>query len=71
MPCHTARKARDAWIKVLEITALVIAITLPATAPAQQAASRRMVLVDEADTMRREPPRHGAIGSSIAYPFAR
>ncbi|WP_176501632.1 cupin domain-containing protein [Sphingomonas sp. HMP9] len=26
-----------------------------------------MVIIDEADTMRREPPPHGAIGSSTAY----
>ena len=38
-----------------------------AGAYAQAATSRPMVIVDEATTMRREPPPHGAIGSSTAY----
>jgi mannose-6-phosphate isomerase-like protein (cupin superfamily) len=38
-----------------------------AGAYAQVATSRPMVIVDEATTMRREPPPHGAIGSSTAY----
>ncbi|MEG3171291.1 cupin domain-containing protein [Sphingomonas sp. ZB1N12] len=40
---------------------------MPAAGLAQQPGSRPMVVVDEADTVRQEPPPHGAIGSSTAY----
>jgi mannose-6-phosphate isomerase-like protein (cupin superfamily) len=40
---------------------------IPAASLAQQPGSRPMVVVDEADTVRQEPPPHGAIGSSTAY----
>ncbi|RZL79269.1 MAG: cupin domain-containing protein [Sphingomonas sp.] len=48
-------------------TALSVVLLLSASGLARQPASRPMVIVDEADTMRREPPPHGAIGSSTAY----
>ena len=54
-------------MKLLGVIAPVLAIMLSTTAPAQQPASRPMIIVDEADTMRQEPPPHGAIGSSTAY----
>ena len=49
------------------MTALAVAIALPASSSSQGVASRPMVIVDEADTVRNEPPPHGAIGSSTAY----
>lgn len=54
-------------MKLLGVIAPVLAIMLSTTAPAQQPVSRPMIIVDEADTMRQEPPPHGAIGSSTAY----
>ena len=54
-------------MKLYGFTALAAATMLPASSPAEQTASRPMVIVDEADTIRREPPPHGAIGSSTAY----
>ena len=54
-------------MKLLGIIAPALAIMLSTTAPAQQPASRPMVIVDEADTMRQEPTPHGAIGLSTAY----
>jgi len=49
------------------LSALAVAVLLPASNTSQQPASRPMVIVDEADTIRHEPPPHGAIGSSTAY----
>lgn len=62
-------------MKLSAIAALAGTLMLPASAvaqqparqPAQQSTSRPMVIVDEADTVRREPPPHGAIGISTAY----
>ncbi|MEG3084376.1 cupin domain-containing protein [Sphingomonas sp. PB2P12] len=54
-------------MKLLRTTALSVVLMLSASGLAQQPASRPMVIVDEADTVRREPPPHGAIGSSTAY----
>lgn len=54
-------------MKLLRTTALSALLMLSASGFAQQLASRPMVIVDEADTLRREPPPHGAIGSSTAY----
>lgn len=54
-------------MKFLGIAALAVAVTQPASSSSQQPASRPMVIVDEADTVRTEPPPHGAIGSSTAY----
>ena len=54
-------------MNLLGIIAPALAIMPSTTAPAQQPASRPMVIVDEADTMRQEPPPHGAIGLSTAY----
>lgn len=49
------------------ITAIAISAFLCAASAAQKPASRAMVIVDEAATMREEPTPHGAIGSSTAY----
>lgn len=49
------------------ITAIAISAFLSAASAAQKPASRAMVIVDEAATMREEPTPHGAIGSSTAY----
>ena len=54
-------------MKLLGIIAPALAIMLSTTASARQPASRPMVIVDEADTIRQEPPPHGAIGLSTAY----
>lgn len=45
--------------------ALLVATTLPAAA--EEAPARPMVVIDEAATVRDEPPPHGAIGMSTAY----
>jgi mannose-6-phosphate isomerase-like protein (cupin superfamily) len=54
-------------MKRTAITALAVATMIPAASLAQQPGSRPMVVVDEANTVRQEPPPHGAIGSSTAY----
>ena len=54
-------------MKSLCATALSVVLMLSASGFAQQPASRPMVIVDEVDTIRNEPPPHGAIGSSTAY----
>ena len=54
-------------MRVYRFTALAVATMVSASSRAQQPASRPMIVIDEADTMRREPPPHGAIGSSTAY----
>lgn len=54
-------------MKLLRITALSVVLMLSGSGFARQPASRPMVIVDEADTVRNEPPPHGAIGSSTAY----
>ena len=54
-------------MKLLRTTALSVVLMLSASGFARQSASRPMVIVDEADTIRNEPPPHGAIGSSTAY----
>lgn len=54
-------------MKLLGLIALSVAFLLPASGAAGQRAPRPMVVVDEADTVRNEPPPHGAIGSSTAY----
>jgi quercetin dioxygenase-like cupin family protein len=45
--------------------ALLAACSFPAAA--QEAPARPMVVIDEAATVRDEPPPHGAIGMSTAY----
>ncbi len=54
-------------MKWYDLSLSTLAVMLSSTGLAQQPASRPMVIIDEADTMRREPPPHGAIGSSTAY----
>ncbi len=54
-------------MKLLRTTALSVVLMLSGSGFAQQPASRPMVIVDEGDTIRNEPPPHGAIGSSTAY----
>ena len=54
-------------MKLLRTTALSVVLMLSGSGFAQQPASRPMVIVDEGDTIRSEPPPHGAIGSSTAY----
>jgi mannose-6-phosphate isomerase-like protein (cupin superfamily) len=54
-------------MKRTAITALAVATMIPPVSLAQQPGSRPMVVVDEANTVRQEPPPHGAIGSSTAY----
>lgn len=54
-------------MKLLRTTALAVVLMLSGSGFAQQPVSRPMVIVDEADTIRNEPPPHGAIGSSTAY----
>lgn len=54
-------------MKLLRTTALSVVLMLSASGFARQPASRPIVIVDEADTIRNEPPPHGAIGSSTAY----
>ena len=49
------------------ITAIANSAFLCVASAAQKPASRAMVIVDEAATMREEPTPHGAIGSSTAY----
>jgi mannose-6-phosphate isomerase-like protein (cupin superfamily) len=44
-----------------------LAMLCSAATSAQAPATRPMVIIDEATTLRREPPPHGAIGSSTAY----
>jgi mannose-6-phosphate isomerase-like protein (cupin superfamily) len=50
---------------ILLAAALLVATTLPAAA--EEAPARPMVVIDEAATVRDEPPPHGAIGMSTAY----
>lgn len=51
--------------KLLPALALLGLPALPAAA--EDAPARPMVVVDEAETVREEPPPHGAIGMSTAY----
>ena len=51
--------------KLLPILVLLAAPVFPAIA--EEAPARPMVVVDEAATVRDEPPPHGAIGMSTAY----
>jgi len=51
--------------KLLPALALLGTPVLPAAA--EDAPARPMVVVDEAATVREEPPPHGAIGMSTAY----
>src|SRR3546814_13591208 len=49
------------------LSSLLAATLTPYAAAAGQRSAPRMVVVDERDTVRDEPPPHGAIGMSTAY----
>ena len=49
------------------MAALLLALAALAAEPAAQPAAPPMAIIDEADTVRREPPPHGSIGMSTAW----
>src|SRR3546814_18776454 len=49
------------------LSSLLAATLTPYAAAAGQRSAPRMVVVDERETVRAEPPPHGAIGMSTAY----
>lgn len=51
----------------MRATAFLLAPLLLANTPAPEAKAPPMVVIDEVDTVREEPPPHGAIGMSTAY----